>query len=73
MKTTELGDTGVQVSQLALGCMGMGTLADDETSFATLDAYAEDGGAFLDTADCYSWFFARGSSGGQSESCSGAG
>ena len=67
MKSTELGSTGESVSALALGCMGMGTRADDETSFATLDAYAEDGGGFLDTADCYAWFFARGTSGGQSE------
>ncbi len=64
---TQLGGSGEQVSALALGCMGMGTRADDETSFATLDAYAADGGNFLDTADCYAWFFARGTTGGQSE------
>jgi len=67
MITTPLGSTGEQVSGLALGCMGMGTLADEATSFATLDAYADDGGTFLDTADAYSWFYARGTSGGQSE------
>jgi aryl-alcohol dehydrogenase-like predicted oxidoreductase len=53
VKAVELGAAGEQVSQLALGCMGMGTLADDETSFALLDRYAADGGTFLDTADCY--------------------
>jgi len=67
MRTTELGNSGVQVSALALGAMGMGTLADDVTSFATLDAYAEDGGGFIDTADGYAWFYAPGTDGGQSE------
>jgi aryl-alcohol dehydrogenase-like predicted oxidoreductase len=67
VNTVELGATGEKVSQLALGCMGMGTLADDETSFALLDRYAADGGTFLDTADCYAWWWARGTPGGQSE------
>jgi aryl-alcohol dehydrogenase-like predicted oxidoreductase len=67
MDTVELGATGEQVSQLSLGCMGMGTQADDETSFAVLDRYAADGGTFLDTADCYAWWWAKGTPGGQSE------
>jgi aryl-alcohol dehydrogenase-like predicted oxidoreductase len=67
MNTVELGSTGEKISQLALGCMGMGTLADDETSFALLDRYAADGGTFLDTADCYAWWWAKGTPGGQSE------
>jgi len=67
VKTAELGDTGEKVSQLALGCMGMGTRAGDETSFALLDRYAADGGTFLDTADCYAWWWAKGTPGGQSE------
>jgi aryl-alcohol dehydrogenase-like predicted oxidoreductase len=67
LKTVELGATGEKISQLALGCMGMGTLADDETSFALLDRYAADGGTFLDTADCYAWWWAKGTPGGQSE------
>jgi aryl-alcohol dehydrogenase-like predicted oxidoreductase len=67
MKTVELGSTGEKISQLALGCMAMGTLADDETSFALLDRYAADGGTFLDTADCYAWWWAKGTPGGQSE------
>ena len=67
MRTTELGNSGEQVSALALGAMGMGTRADDATSFATLDAYAEDGGGFVDTADGYAWFYAQGTDGGQSE------
>ena len=67
MNIAELGDTGEKVSQLALGCMGMGTLAGDETSFALLDRYAADGGTFLDTADCYAWWWAKDTLGGQSE------
>lgn len=67
MRTTELGSSGEQVSALALGAMGMGTRADDATSFATLDAYAQDGGGFIDTADAYAWFYAPGTDGGQSE------
>ena len=67
LNTVELGTTGQKVSQLALGCMGMGTLAGDEASFALLDRYAADGGTFLDTADCYAWWWAKGTPGGQSE------
>jgi aryl-alcohol dehydrogenase-like predicted oxidoreductase len=67
MKTVELGSTKDMVSQLALGCMGLGTLTDDETSFALLDRYAADGGRFLDTADCYAWWWRKGTPGGQSE------
>jgi aryl-alcohol dehydrogenase-like predicted oxidoreductase len=53
LNTVELGTTGEKISPLALGCMGMGTLADDETSFALLDRYA--------------WWWAKGTPGGQSE------
>lgn len=67
MRTTPLGTTGTEVSALSLGCMQMGTLADDETSFALLDRYAAGGGSFLDTADCYAWWWAQGTDGGQSE------
>ncbi|TDC71524.1 aldo/keto reductase [Streptomyces hainanensis] len=67
MKTVELGRTGEQVSQLALGCMNMGTLTDESTSFAMLDDFLAAGGTFLDTADCYTWWNERGSHGGHSE------
>ena len=68
MKTVELGTTGVKVSALALGAMPLGTLADDDASFAVLDAYAADGGTFLDTANNYAAWWQRGTYGGQSES-----
>jgi aryl-alcohol dehydrogenase-like predicted oxidoreductase len=67
MKTLELGSTGEQVSQLALGCMLMGTDTDEESSIEMLNRYVEAGGNFLDTANCYAWWTRRGSHGGESE------
>jgi aryl-alcohol dehydrogenase-like predicted oxidoreductase len=67
MRTIELGATGEKVSRIALGAMGMGTAADEPTSFALLDRFAADGGTFVDTADCYAWWAAQGTDGGQSE------
>lgn len=49
-----LGSTGLEVSALALGTMQFGWTADEETSFAILDAFAEWGGTLVDTADVYS-------------------
>jgi aryl-alcohol dehydrogenase-like predicted oxidoreductase len=52
-----LGRSGLKVAELCLGTMGFGTEngwgADKETSFAILDAYANAGGNFLDTANIY--------------------
>lgn len=52
-----LGRSGLKVSQLCLGTMGFGTEggwgADKQTSFDIMDAYAEAGGNFLDTANVY--------------------
>jgi aryl-alcohol dehydrogenase-like predicted oxidoreductase len=67
VETMELGRTGQQVSRLALGCMIMGTSTDEATSFQMLDRYLDAGGGFLDTADCYAWWPARGNRGGESE------
>lgn len=67
MKTVELGRTGEQVSQLSLGCMIMGTTTEEATAVRMLDHYAEAGGNFLDTANCYAWWDRPGSPGGQSE------
>jgi aryl-alcohol dehydrogenase-like predicted oxidoreductase len=67
MQTVELGRTGRQVSQLALGAMQMGNATDVRDSVRILDRYAEAGGSFVDTADCYEWWGFRGSHGGQSE------
>ena len=43
-----------------------GWTADEEQSFAVLDAYTAAGGNFIDTADAYS-AWAPGNSGGESE------
>jgi len=52
-----LGRSGLKVSELCLGTMGFGTEggwgADAQTSFEIMDAYAEAGGNFLDTANVY--------------------
>jgi aryl-alcohol dehydrogenase-like predicted oxidoreductase len=52
-----LGRSGLKVSELCLGTMGFGTEggwgADKETSFAIMDAFANAGGNFLDTANVY--------------------
>ncbi|NED94800.1 aldo/keto reductase [Phytoactinopolyspora alkaliphila] len=67
MKTVELGRTGEQVSQLALGCMLMGTTTDEASANTMLNRYLDAGGTFLDTANCYTWWEERGSLGGHSE------
>ena len=52
-----LGRTGLRVSELCLGTMSFGTDwgfgADEPTSHKILDAFAEAGGNFLDTANKY--------------------
>ncbi|WP_342646256.1 aldo/keto reductase [Mucilaginibacter sp. CSA2-8R] len=57
MKYKLLGRSGLKVSELCLGTMGFGTEggwgADRATSFDILDAYADAGGNFLDTANVY--------------------
>lgn len=57
MKYKLLGRSGLKVSELCLGTMGFGTEAgwgaDADTSFKIMDAYAEAGGNFLDTANIY--------------------
>ncbi|AMS26990.1 aldo/keto reductase [Bacteroidetes bacterium UKL13-3] len=57
MKYTLLGKSGLKVSELCLGTMGFGTEfgwgANKETSFKIMEAYANAGGNFLDTANRY--------------------
>ncbi|MBJ7330126.1 MAG: aldo/keto reductase [Solirubrobacteraceae bacterium] len=61
-----LGTTGLDVFGLCLGGNVFGWTADEEQSFAVLDAYAAAGGNFIDTANQYS-FWAPGNDGGVSE------
>jgi aryl-alcohol dehydrogenase-like predicted oxidoreductase len=48
-----LADTELDVFGLCLGGNVFGWTLDEEGSFAVLDAYAEGGGNFIDTADIY--------------------
>jgi hypothetical protein len=50
---TKLGTTDLDVYGLCLGGNVFGWTADEEASFAILDAYAGAGGNFIDTADVY--------------------
>jgi len=61
-----LGSSGLSVFPLALGTMQFGWTADEEASFAVLDAFVEAGGNLIDTADIYSTW-APGNPGGVSE------
>src|SRR3954454_12913833 len=53
MLHVNMGRTGLQVSRLCLGTMTFGIQCDEPTSVAILDAAAEAGITFLDTADVY--------------------
>src|SRR5258708_36656337 len=50
----KLGNTDLDVFGLCLGGNVFGWTADEDASFAGLDAYAAAGGNFVDTADVYS-------------------
>ncbi|MGA0600275.1 aldo/keto reductase [Caulobacter sp. KR2-114] len=53
MKHITLGKTGLRVSRLCLGTMPFGLQTDEATGHAVMDAAAEGGVDFLDTADVY--------------------
>ncbi|MGM9442622.1 aldo/keto reductase [Streptomyces murinus] len=61
-----LGSSDLEVFPLCLGGNVFGWTADEQTSFAVLDAYTAAGGNFIDTADAYS-AWAEGHQGGESE------
>ncbi|HEV7897944.1 MAG TPA: aldo/keto reductase [Planosporangium sp.] len=61
-----INKTDLDVFPLALGGNVFGWTADEGQSAAVLDAYAQAGGNFIDTADSYS-AWAPGNSGGESE------
>ena len=54
MEYARLGNTGLMVSELCLGCMTFGQEADEETSREIVRRFLEAGGNFVDTADVYS-------------------
>lgn len=62
----KIGSSELDVYPLNLGGNVFGWTADEEQSFAVLDAYRSAGGNFIDTADSY-MARAEGNSGGESE------
>jgi aryl-alcohol dehydrogenase-like predicted oxidoreductase len=65
MTTTRLPGTELDIFPLFLGGNVFGWSADEETSFAVLDAYVAAGGNAIDTADAYARWLGNG--GGESE------
>jgi aryl-alcohol dehydrogenase-like predicted oxidoreductase len=63
---SRIGRTDLDVFPLCLGGNVFGWTADEPASWAVLDAYADAGGNFIDTADSYSEW-ADGNKGGESE------
>jgi aryl-alcohol dehydrogenase-like predicted oxidoreductase len=53
MEYRPLGRTGLKVSEICLGTMTFGNQADERESFAIMDAAADAGVNFIDTADVY--------------------
>lgn len=59
MKTRKLGNQGLEVSELGLGCMGMSEFygnSNDDEAIATIHHAVDLGVNFLDTADMYGPF-----------------
>lgn len=54
MDYRNLGNTGLRVSELCLGCMTFARESDEETSQRLIERFVDAGGNFIDTADHYS-------------------
>jgi aryl-alcohol dehydrogenase-like predicted oxidoreductase len=54
MEYRRLGETGLMVSELCLGCMTFGRETDEEGSKGLVGRFLDAGGNFIDTADVYS-------------------
>ena len=66
MQKREIGKSGIRIAPLVLGGNVLGWTADEAASFAVLDAFVDQGGDAIDTADVYS-AWAPGHEGGESE------
>src|SRR5262245_15462704 len=62
----QIGRSGLSITPLMLGGNVFGWTADEKTSFAILDAFVDQGGEGIDTADVYS-AWVPGHEGGESE------
>ena len=59
--------TTTRTAEPVLGAMYFGTRADDALSFDLLDAFVDQGGRWIDTANCYAFWEDPAGGGGQSE------
>jgi len=59
MEKITLKNTDLQVSNINLGGNVFGWTLNETESFAILDAYAEAGHNFIDTADAYGWWLGK--------------
>jgi aryl-alcohol dehydrogenase-like predicted oxidoreductase len=66
MQKRELGRSGIRITPLMLGSNVFGWNADEKTSHAIMDAFVDQGGNAIDTADVYS-AWVSGHEGGESE------
>jgi aryl-alcohol dehydrogenase-like predicted oxidoreductase len=66
VQTTRLGRSDLMIAPICLGTNVFGWTADEQRSFAVLDAFVDGGGNLLDSADSYS-SFVPGNKGGESE------
>ncbi len=68
MRQRTLGVTGLEVSAIGLGCMGMnhgyGPLPDRDAMISLIGSAVERGVTFFDTAEAYGPFTKRGACGG---------
>ncbi len=55
MKYTQLGRSGMKVSQLCLGTMNFGPVTEEKEAFRIMDAALDAGVNFFDTANVYGW------------------
>ena len=53
MKTKQLGNSDLNVSVVGVGCMMFGSMCDEATTAAVIDAALDEGINFFDTADIY--------------------
>src|SRR5690554_386968 len=66
MNRKKINNTELEIARVNLGGNVFGWTLDEKESFKILDAFVENGGDFIDTADTYPWWV--NGTGGLSES-----